>query len=80
MAIVCPARRPSRDGGCAAAWREMRTRVSSVISPFSIASKAIYSVIILVSEAGCTREPALSVSHRNSPVRTSMMAAAKGWA
>jgi hypothetical protein len=40
-AICCPSRSPSLEGGSDAALREMRTGVSRLISPFSIASKAM---------------------------------------
>ena len=47
-----PERKPSFDGGSAAAFLEIRTLVSKEISPFSTASNTTYKVIIFVSDAG----------------------------
>ena len=70
-AIRCPAFSPSREGGLDAAFLDTVTIVSSETSPRSMASNTMYSVSILVSDAGCRRASAF-LEYSVSPVRASI--------
>jgi hypothetical protein len=73
--MVCPALSPNLEGGSDAAFFDILTFVSRLISPFSTASNATYNVIIFVREAGCNLWSAFSAC-KILPSRASITIAA----